>query len=115
MLTSHSDSSTNAAVAPHVQRLIDAITVDDAKLGALDWIKVRWQSGPVAEYGVNGAQVQDVIRVAMERLDQLNRELPCRENRLALASLREAVMDLDERTRARRAQDVEGLKVPHAS
>lgn len=78
------------------------------------YISVKWQEGPIKEAGENGAQVEDVIEVAVERLRALN--VPphaCRENSLAITKLEEARMWLDERTRKRVAQGVEGTNAPH--
>lgn len=79
--------------------------------GAFIW--VRWQSGVVGQDGPNGVQVEDVIGLALRRLGDLQRDLPCEENRVALRCLQLAVDALGSRTRHRRTQGVEATMAAH--
>ena len=79
------------------------------------FISVKFQDGPVTLNGVNGAQVEDVIDVLLERIHNLQAELPCRENSLAITKLEEAKLWLNERTRKRKEQGVEGKNLQHRS
>lgn len=39
-------------------------------------INIQWQEGTVKDVGVNGVQIEDVLQVAKERLEALNKEFP---------------------------------------
>lgn len=67
------------------------------------------QSGPIKEFGVNGCQIDDVIRWAKEKIEEFNKAFPCRENSLVVTKLDEALLWLYERKRAREQRSVEGL------
>lgn len=66
------------------------------------------QSGPIKEYGVNGCQIDDVIRWAKEFIEDVNKKFPCRENSLAVTNLDQALLWLYERKRLRELRGVEG-------
>lgn len=71
-------------------------------------IKVKWQEGPIKEVGVNGVQVNDVLEVVKNRLVELNKEFPSRENAMSITKIDEAIMWQDKRTKDREARGVEG-------
>lgn len=71
-------------------------------------VKFIIQSGPIKEFGVNGCQIDDVIRWAKEKVEEFNKAFPCRENALAVTKLDEALLWLYERKRQREARGVEG-------
>lgn len=78
------------------------------------FIDIVFQEGTAKENGVNGAQIEDVIDVLIERLDGFQKGgFPCRENALAITKLEEARMWLNERTRKRKEQGVEGNHEKH--
>ncbi len=57
-------------------------------------ITIKFQLGPVKEFGVNGCQIPDVVRVLIDRINGFNREgapFRCRENSLAVTKLEEAL------------------------
>lgn len=56
----------------------------------------------------NGTTLEEVIRVSIERLQDLNSRFGCRENALAITKLEEALMWLDKRTADRITRGVEG-------
>lgn len=79
-----------------------------------DFINIKFQEGTVLENGVNGAQIEDVIEVLIERLQGFQKgKFSCRENALAITKLQEARMLLEERTRNRKKQGVEGENINH--
>jgi hypothetical protein len=67
------------------------------------------QDGPIREVGVNGCQIDDVVRWAKNKIAGFNAAFPCRENALAITKLDEALLWLYERKRERDARGVEGL------
>lgn len=71
-------------------------------------ISFTLQDGPVKENGVNGCQVDEIIRAAKIILEGLQSKFPCRENAIALTKLDEALLWLNERTRNRELRQVEG-------
>lgn len=72
-------------------------------------IDLHFQSGPIQESGVNGAQIEEVIEVLVERLTLLNAgALQCKENSCAITHLQEAAHWLDARTVRRQRGRVEG-------
>lgn len=78
------------------------------------YIEIKFQEGPVREVGVNGCQMEDVIDVLVDRLQGFqDGQFACRENALAVTKLEEARMWLNERTRRRTQQGVEGYNKPH--
>ncbi|MBC2115697.1 Acb2/Tad1 domain-containing protein [Listeria booriae] len=72
------------------------------------FVQVKWQDGVVTDNGVNGVQINDVLNVALERLQELNKQYPCRENSIAITKLEEAMMWQDKRTKDRVKRGVEG-------
>ena len=67
------------------------------------------QNGPIKENGVNGCQVDDVIRTVKTIIEGLNNKFPCRENSIAITKLDEALMWLEERKKDRVKRGVEGM------
>lgn len=78
-------------------------------------IDIEWQDGPLGD-GVNikrndpnGAFVETVIQVAIDRLEFFNSsKFRCRENSLAITKLEEALHWLDARTNRREVAGIEG-------
>lgn len=66
------------------------------------------QNGPIKEVGVNGCQIDTVIHAARAILVGLNDKHPCRENRIAIGKLEQAIFWLNERTKNREERGVEG-------
>jgi hypothetical protein len=61
---------------------------------------------------VNGTTVREVLKVCQVELEQLNKQLPCAENKVALLSIGEAITYLDAREKDRRRRGVEGFHLP---
>ena len=79
----------------------------------LGYIKIKFQSGPIKENGVNGCQVKDVIGVLVGRLRGFQRgPFPCDENNMAIEALELARYHLGRRTKDREARGVEGEDKP---
>jgi len=68
------------------------------------------QTGPVKEVGVNGCQIDELVRFARKTIASFQERFPCRENALVLTKLDEALHWLDHRTRDRETRGVEGTK-----
>lgn len=88
----------------------------EAKANRQQFINITFQQGPIQEVGVNGAHIEDVIDLVIDRLRGFN-EGPyrCRENSLAITALEEANLWLLKRTLNRIEQGVEGYNRPHVS
>jgi len=72
-------------------------------------ISFTLQNGPIKEVGTNGCQIDTVIETAKIILEGLNKEIPCRENSIAITKLDEALMWLHQRKLDREKRGVEGL------
>lgn len=80
----------------------------------MEYINIKFQEGPIGEVGVNGCQIEDVIDVLVARLNEFQKPpLGCRENALAITKLEEAKMWLEQRTKNRAKQGVEGTYKAH--
>lgn len=78
--------------------------------------RIRFQDGPIAEHGVNGVQIDDVLEVLLARMRMLNQgQFACRENSLAITDLESAQNWMRRRTANREKQKVEGQDKPHKS
>lgn len=76
-------------------------------------IRIEWQKGPLGRgegrEAPNGAFVEGVIQVAIDRLQFYQRSrFVCPENEEAIERLRAALIVLDKRTADREERDVEG-------
>lgn len=56
----------------------------------------------------NGTTLEELLRVFVERLADLNKRFPCRENSLAVTKAEESLMWLNKRTSDRVKRGVEG-------
>lgn len=56
----------------------------------------------------NGTTLEEMLRVSLERLNDLNMRFSCRENSLAITKIEEAIMWLNKRTENRVKRGVEG-------
>ena len=74
-----------------------------------DFATVRFQNGPIKEFGVNGCHQEDLLAIVIDRLRSFQSgPFACRENALALTKIEEAMHWLNHRTADRQAQGVEG-------
>ena len=56
----------------------------------------------------NGTTLEEMLRVSIERLSNINGRLACRENSIAITKMQEALMWLNARTADRKKRGVEG-------
>jgi hypothetical protein len=71
--------------------------------------EIRFQKGPIAEHGVNGATIEALLAICADRLEAFQRgDFACAENQSALNHIDAAMEALHLRTRARRVRGVEG-------
>jgi hypothetical protein len=89
----------------------DRVKVEDP--GGKAMLSIDFQNGPVKEFGVNGVQLTDVLKICLARYQMLNVSFPCRENSIVITKLQEAIMWDEERTAKRTKQGVEGYDRPH--
>ncbi len=76
---------------------------------------IQFQNGTIPENGVNGVTNEAVLDLLALRIRALQQRFPCRENALAITHIEEARMWLNERTRVRQEQGVEGKHVNHTT
>lgn len=81
------------------------------KMG-LNLFIIKFQKGPIQEFGINGCQNEDLLEVIIDRLKSFQSgEFACRENALALTKCEEALHWLNHRTRDRQRRNVEGKNI----
>ena len=56
----------------------------------------------------NGTTLEELLRVGIKRLKELNDRFSCRENSIAITKMEEALMWLNKRTEDRIERGVEG-------
>ena len=56
----------------------------------------------------NGTTLEELLRVGIERLVDLNDRFSCEENKIAITKMKEALDCLNERTKDRKEREVEG-------
>jgi len=61
----------------------------------------------------NGTTNEELLAVLIDRIKYLNGKFPCRENSIALTHIETALLWLNERTRLRKLQSVEGKNLAH--
>jgi len=84
------------------------------KVAIGDHLQIQFQNGPVKEFGINGVQLPQVLRICLARYKMLNKSFRCRENSIVIRHLEDAIMWDDERTAKRTTQGVEGYDRPHS-
>ena len=79
-----------------------------------EFLRVVFQSGLPKDVGINGCRVEDVIQLAVERLQEYqDGPLGCLENEQALQGLAFAARSLEERKRRREEQGVLNTMARH--
>ncbi len=93
----------------------EAMDGSPSKIGdEAGYIHIKFQCGPVQEHGVNGTSIENVLDLLKQRLEGFQKgPFRCRTNAVAITKIEEAIMWLEERTKQRVAQDVEGTNQPH--
>ena len=70
---------------------------------------INFQKGPIKEVGPNGIFIEDLMAIAIHRLECFQEgDFACEENANALDHLRKSLQILNDRTAARQARGVEG-------
>lgn len=81
--------------------------------GSEPYIRIKLQDGPVQEVGVNGCQIDDVIKWCHDALTDFNQPpYKTEENKQAIYALRRALTWLSRRTAVRMKRGVEGTSTP---
>jgi len=105
------DSDSVAAVMPSVVCTeLDSWTSQAGVVISPKWslVHFRIQDGPIKEKGVNGCQVDDIIKFAQLLVEEFNREFPCPENDSCIGYLAAALERLEDRRKDREKRGVEG-------
>lgn len=95
--------------ACHVYRINYCLNPGTAEGGVSPMCDIKFQNGPVKEFGINGITNETLLAVVEDRLLGFQSgQFACRENAVALTKLQECMMWLQKRTRDRMARGVEG-------
>lgn len=82
---------------------------------AAGFINIKFQCGPIKEVGVNGTSIENVAQLLIDRLEGFQKgPFKCESNQKAITALKMAIEALEERTRKRQAQGVEGTNQAHS-
>ena len=93
--------------ANHEYEIVNSTGLHDEEGGTLGVVK--FQKGPIKEFGVNGVMNEDLIAIVIDRMRGFqDSSYACRDNALALTKLEEALMWLRNRTNEREDRGVEG-------
>jgi hypothetical protein len=87
------------------------VLLDDQGKYAVEKVShvVKFQNGPIKEFGVNGVTQEALLAVLIDRLRSFQAgAFACRDNAIALTHLEESLMWLQRRTRERIRRGVEG-------
>jgi len=78
------------------------------------YINIKFQCGSIKEHGVNGTSIENVLDLLKVRLEGFQKgPFRCRTNALAITKIEEAIMWLEERTKIRIEQGIEGTNQEH--
>lgn len=72
------------------------------------YLDVKFQEGGSATTDKNGAYIEDLLIVALAKLEEYNQKLPSRENSLAITKIEEALLWLHYRKEERMYREVYG-------
>jgi hypothetical protein len=88
----------------HIASVAESVNHTQALYGT-----VKFQKGPIKEFGVNGCRHEDLIAIVLDRLYSFQRgRFSCRENLDAINCLEDAIRCLNRRTAAHQARGVDG-------
>lgn len=92
---------------------VDYLVRWTGKDGVEEELELPFQHGPVGEVGVNGMTIELLLAIARDRLEHFQAgQFACEENADALGYVKLAAGVLEERTKRRTAQGVEGTLEP---
>lgn len=70
---------------------------------------VKFQKGPIKEFGVNGCHHEDLLNIVLDRLEAFQHSpFKCNENKIAITKIQEAIHWLNDRTNDRMKRGVVG-------
>ena len=73
---------------------------------------VKFQNGPIKEFGINGITNEALIAIVLDRLRGFQAgDFKCRENALAITNIEQGLLWLNARTKERTERGVEGTHV----
>jgi hypothetical protein len=80
-------------------------------------MRIIWQEGPFRESwdGPNGAMPELPVRALLHRIEDLDQQIPCPQNRRIIEHLNAILGLFDERTRERNGRGVLGTRLPLCS
>ncbi len=95
----------------HSTRRIEVI--DDGHHYRVGGVDIKFQKGPREEAGINGIFTEDLLEIAMDRIEVFqNSNFRCRENSKALDFLEMGLLWLLRRISNRRKRNVFGRSIP---
>lgn len=74
------------------------------------YLDVKFQDGGTATTDKNGAYIEDLLIVALAKLEEYNKGMPSRENSLAITKIEEALLWLHYRKEERKYRGVYGTE-----
>lgn len=75
-----------------------------------DSYDIKFQDGTISDNGKNSLQVEEALQQCVDRLNEYQSEVPCRENAVAITHIETAILWLNKRTQDRLSRGVEGTK-----
>lgn len=109
------DADKDRGIIRYVAAEGDDVARNGPDLHILAGVMFQFQHGPVGDNGINGIQNEELTLLLIMRMKALDERFPCIENKRAIASFEDAYRALNERTRKRREQGVEGKNEAHVS
>jgi hypothetical protein len=98
--------------AYHEYYISNAKDIDSDNVVAGEYGHVKFQKGPVAENGVNGCFMEDLLAIVKDRLECFQSgDFACVENEMALNDVNQALAHLNMRTKDRYDRGVEGKSI----
>lgn len=73
-------------------------------------LDIKFQTGGTATTERNGIFIEDLLIIAQAKLNEYNKQLPCRENQLAMDKIDEAILWLTYRKTEREHRGVYGTE-----
>ena len=73
-------------------------------------LDIKFQTGGTASTERNGIFIEDLLIIAQTKLNEYNKQLPCRENQLAMDKIDEAILWLTYRKAEREHRGVYGTE-----
>ena len=92
-----------------LQRVFKSLDSEYIKVSDNNTISFKVQDGPQKEVGVNGCQIDDMIKASRAVLEHFNKQFPCRETSIMITKLDEALLWSIARKDDRMKRGVEGL------